>query len=252
MVKAKMDFAGAWSAQRRNELIKYLMSLADAKYREFNKKIVRDETVEFIGVRAPELRKIAKQIGKNDYAGFVKFNKHEYFEETLLHGLSIGYAKLEFDELFCELRKFVPHISNWALADMTATKFPQILQNKDAAFSEISKFIKSKNPWEVRLGLIMLLQMYVDKDYILQVLNAAKLVNSNHPCCANGEIPYYVKIGNAWLISECYIKFPDVTEELFKSKVLEKWTHNKAIQKVCESFRVSDAAKEKLKKFKVK
>jgi 3-methyladenine DNA glycosylase AlkD len=162
----------------------------------------------------------------------------------------IGYAKLVFSELMQMLKDFIPYISSWALTDTTAKKFPQIMQNLDAAFEEISEFTKSENPWKVRFGLMLLLSMYVAPEYINQVLKICESINSEHECCKNGEIPYYVKMGNSWLISECFIKFPKITEPFLESKTLEKWTQNKAIQKIKESFRVQKDVKVRLNKLK--
>jgi 3-methyladenine DNA glycosylase AlkD len=234
-----MNLNVKWTSELYEKFIKYLKSFEDFEYKKFNSKIINDQTVEYIGVRTPILRKIAKEIAKNDYSGFLKFNNHKFYEEKAIHGFIIGYAKLDFDELMKMLKDFIPYISSWALTDTVAKKFPQIMQNLDAAFEEISKFTKSENPWEIRFGLMLLFSMYVTPEYINQVLKICESINLNHKCCKNGEIPYYVKMGNAWLVSECFIKFPEITEPFLKSKILEKWTQNKAIQKIKESFKVS-------------
>ncbi|BED93124.1 MAG: DNA alkylation repair protein [Candidatus Paraimprobicoccus trichonymphae] len=246
-----MDFKQIWTKARYEEFINYLKNLADLKYKEFHFKILNDNTVGFIGVQTPILREIAKNILKNDYNGFLRFNEHKFYEEKAIHSFIIRHAEFTYVELIQAIKDFVPHISNWALADITAKKFPQIIENKDIALKEILKFTRSNNPWEVRLGLVMSLSMYISKKYIYKILEVCKSINSEHRCCIENEIPYYVKIGNAWLVSECYIKFPKITKNFLETKILEKWVQNKAVQKIKESFRVAKKDKIVLENLKI-
>lgn len=140
-------------------------------------------------------------------------------------------------------KEFIPHLSSWALVDLFVTKFKQIQDNKDEVLKEILNFTKSNNSWEIRLGLIIFLSMYVEENYINKVLEIASQVKNEH---------YYVKMGNAWLIAECYVKSPEETTELFKNNILDPWTQNKAIQKIRESFRVSKENKDFLNTLKIK
>ncbi len=239
----KMNLEIKWNKENYSEFIKYLKTLVDSEYHKFNSKIINDNTVKCIGVRTPQLRKIAKIIAKNDYEGFIRLNKHATHEERALHGFIIGYLKIDYDTLMKMIRDFIPYMSSWALVDMFATKFKQIQSNKDTALSEIIKFTKSGNPWEIRLGLIMLLSLYIEEKYINKVLEIIKSIKNDH---------YYVKMGNAWLISECYIKFPIETTKLLKQKTLDPWTQNKAVQKIKESLRVSKEDKDFLSTLKIK
>ena len=63
---------------------------------------------------------------------------------------------------------------------------------------------------------------------------------------------YYVKMGVAWAISIFYIKQPQLTLPLLQENNLDDFTHNKAIQKIRESFRVSKEDKEMLNGLKRK
>lgn len=238
-----MDLQITWDEENYSVFIEFLKSFADLKYLEFNSKIVNDDSIKYIGVRTPELRKIAKVIAKNDYRGFIRYNKHYFYEERLLHGFVIGYAKIDYTVLMQEIKNFIPYLSNWALVDMFAAKFKQIQNNKNEALKEIINFTKSANPWEVRLGLIILLVLYVEKNYIDKILKICLSIENEH---------YYVKMGNAWLVAECYIKFPKETTKLLESKLLNTWVHNKAIQKIRESLRVENDDKEFLNTLKIK
>ncbi|MDR3178699.1 MAG: DNA alkylation repair protein [Oscillospiraceae bacterium] len=246
-----MSLKGEWSKKKYNRFLTYLDTFADLKYKEFNLRLINDNSVEYIGVRTPILRKIAKEIANNDYCGFLKFNKHRYYEERVIHGFIIGYANLNYIQLFDMFRGFIPYMSSWALTDMVSTKFKQILKNKDIAFEEIIKFIKSSNSWEVRFGLILILKIYIEKNFIDRILEICTFINKKHQCCVDGEIPYYVKIGNAWLISECFVSFSKKTEALLQSNILDGCTKNKAIQKIKESKRVPNNVKQRIEKLKV-
>lgn len=92
----------------------------DLKYLKFNKKIVNDDTIKYIGISIPRLRKIAKVIGQNDYLGVIKQNKHEFYEEKLLNWFVIGYPKIDYATLMREIKNFIPYLANWALVDIFA------------------------------------------------------------------------------------------------------------------------------------
>ncbi|MDR2090812.1 MAG: DNA alkylation repair protein [Clostridiales bacterium] len=231
-----------WDEQTYAVFLKYLRSFADEKLKKFHEKIINDELkTEIIGVRTPVMRDIARRISKGDYKSFLKFNTYKTHEEKMIAGILIGLVKIEYPELMRMLKDFVPHISNWGLTDITAIKFKQIEKNKTQALTEITAFLHSENPWEIRLGLILLLALYVDAEYIEACLAAAASVRDTH---------YYVRMGNAWLLSVCYIKFPEQTAALFKKNILNPWTQNKAVQKIRESLRVSPQEKENVLVYK--
>lgn len=54
---------------------------------------------------------------------------------------------------------------------------------------------------------------------------------------------YYYKMGAAWAASFCYIKFPERTMDVLKAGKMDDWVYHKTIQKICESYRVSDEDK---------
>jgi len=211
-----------------DEFIEYLYSLRDLKYRDFQKKLIMCDNL--IGVRTPELKRIAKVIARNNYKDFFKVNKHESFEENLIQGLVLGYLKLDFNDLEPYVEEFLPHIDNWAVCDMTVANLKEYKRNKtkDICFKEIKKYIKDKNPWINRFGYILLLDYYIEDKYIDEIFEL----------CNNYKDEYYVKMGIAWLISMCYIKYKDKTLDYLNNNNLDSWTYNKAIQKIIESNRV--------------
>ncbi len=224
-----------WNQKNYNELIQYLYNNADTKYRNFNKKLLNNDKEMVIGIRIPQLRKIAKYIAKNDYQGFLKYNTHTTHEEKLLHGLVIGYLKVDSKEILKEIDSFMGYNNNWAINDTTANNLKIF---KSIPINHIDKYLESNNPWEIRFGLTLLLNHYICEENIDKILKVCDNVKHND---------YYVKMANAWLISICYILFPKKTSKLLKNNHLDKFTFNKAISKICDSFRVNKDDKNYLK-----
>ena len=195
-----------------------------------------------IGVRTPELKRIAKTIARNDYISFIKQNKHKYYEETLVHGLVLGYLKLEYNELKPYIDNFLSFINNWAVCDMTVANLKVFKKNKikSICFDDIKNYIKDSNPWINRFGYILLLDYFIEDDYIDDIFKL----------CENYKDDYYVKMSIAWLISVCYIKYKGRTLTFLKSGKLDNWTHNKSIQKIIESNRVDEQDKKMLRSMK--
>ena len=62
---------------------------------------------------------------------------------------------------------------------------------------------------------------------------------------------YYVKMMSAWYFATALAKQYDAVLPYITEHRLEKWTHNKAIQKAVESYRITPEQKEFLKKYRV-
>ncbi len=221
-----------------NEFIEYLYSLQDLKYKEFHKKLILTDNL--IGIRTEILKKIAKQISINDYEKFIKSNRHILYEENIIHGLLLGYLKLDFNSIKTLINAFLPNINNWAICDLTVSNLKIFKKNKKEGFNEIKKYLKSNNSWINRFGYVLLLNYYIESDYIDEIF---KLLE-------NYKDEYYVKMSIAWLVSICYIKFKDKTLQYLNNNKLDNWTFNKSIQKIIESNRVQNKEKEILKKMK--
>ena len=224
------------------DFLNELYKLQDLKYKEFHGKLIMSN--ELIGVRTPELKRIAKIIARSNYEEFFKENKHELYEENLVHGLVLGYLKLGFNELKQLVDEFIPYIDNWAVCDMTVTNLKVYKKNKtkDIVFNEIKSYISNNNPWINRFGYVLLLEYFIEEKYIDEIFELSE----------NYQDEYYVKMAIAWLISMCYIKHKGRTLTFLKKHKLDVWTHNKSIQKIIESSRVSDEDKIMLRGLKRK
>lgn len=226
-------------AQYESLLLK-LLSLRDEKYKSFSEKLIPSST-KIYGVAIPKLRLIAKDILKDDWRGFLGISKSDSHEELMLQGIVIASAKTDIDEKLKYTSIFVKKINNWAICDTFCSTFKPSEKDLKKAFDFICGYSSSKEEYELRFFIVMLISRFIDEehiDYILTVLN-----NIKH----NG---YYVKMAVAWALSICFIKFRDKTLTLFKNNNLDDFTHNKAIQKTCESFRVSTDDKAMIRKLK--
>lgn len=217
-----------------------LFAKQDLKYKEFHSSLCPNVD-KIIGVRVPELRKMAKEIALQDYAQFLEQSKDEYYEELVLQGLVIGYAKISIEETFRYLKVFVPKINSWAVCDTTCSNLKITKKHMQKMWEFLEQYINSENEYEIRFALVMYLDYYLTDEYINKILqNIDKITNKQ----------YYVQMAIAWLISFAYIKQKEKIEKYLLKNNLDKFTQNKAIQKICESYRVSKENKDKLRKLK--
>lgn len=225
-----------WNKDNYNKFIDYLFTLKDLKYKKFHSKLILSDNL--IGIRTPILKMIAKNISKGDYKTFIKLNKHEYYEETIIHGLIIGYLK-DFKEIIELLDEFIPYVNNWAINDIVCANMKIFKKYQEEGFNIIKKYIKSNNPFQIRICIVLLLDFYINDKYIDEIFKIINNIKNDN---------YYVKMANAWLLSICYIKYKEKTYNFLLNNNLDKFTLNKTISKICDSKRVDIKDKELLKK----
>ena len=223
-----------------DEIRKKLFELQDLKYKEFHGSLCPNLD-KIIGVRVPQLREIAKNIAKEDYKTFLKNTSSEYYEELLLQGLVIGYAKISIEETFKYLKEFVPKINSWAVCDVTCSNLKITKKYMKEMWDFLEQYIKSNKEYEIRFALVMYLDYYLTEDYIDGLFEKINNIQNKE---------YYVQMAIAWLVSVAYIKQKEKTEKFIQKNNLDTFTQNKSIQKICESFRVSNEEKEKIRKYK--
>lgn len=219
-----------------------LYSYQDIKYRDFSKSLLpsKKEYV-LIGVRIPILKNIAKDITKGNYLKFIENNKHDTFEEILVHGLVIGYIKEDINTIIKLSKDYIPYISNWALCDSYVANLHILTKYTKEGIKLVKWCLNHKKTYYKRVGYVILLNYYIKEEYLNYIFNE---------CDNNTNDEYYVKMAIAWLISMVYVKYPKETLEYFKNNKLDKWTHNKAIQKIRESRQVSNEEKNMLLEWK--
>lgn len=235
-----MDFKNVkWNKSNYDSFIKYLKSLQDKNYQAFHKRILNDDNINLIGIRMPIIKKISKDISKGDYNSFIKYNRHIYYEENIIHGLILGYVKVGEDSLFKLIDDFLPYIDNWATCDSVCCNLKQF---KKININNIERYLNSDEPYIVRFGLVLLLDHYIYKENLNYIYDKCNKNKIDH---------YYVKMAISWLISIVYIKYPKETYSFLKSNNLDSFVQNKAISKICDSFRVNKEEKEIIRKLKV-
>lgn len=211
----------------------------DIKYGDFHSKLIPDiDRDKVIGVRLPNIRKIAKAAAKEN-----AFVDTFYYEEIMIKGMVIEYNKdLTLEQRLTLLDEFVPLIDNWAICDCCVSTFKFTLKNLQKVWNYILKF-KDKSEYEVRFMCVMMLDYFLRDEYINEVLNILSSINREE---------YYINMAIAWTLATAYVNYKDNVVEIIKNKKLQPWVHNKTIQKICESFRVSNEDKEYLRTLKIK
>lgn len=219
-----------------------LKSLATRHQADFSTKLTPG-CKPMIGVKIPELRKIAKQIAKQDYKKFLEKYPEEYFEHEILKALVIGYAKDDFDVIIGYADAFVPKIHDWAVNDIFCSTFKIAQKNREKVWEWLSGYAVIEEEFSQRVVAVMLMAHFLVDEYIDKVLECMNRLKYDG---------YYTKMGVAWCVATAYAKYPEKTHKFLLDNELDDWTFNKSIQKMTESFRVSDTDKELLRKMKRK
>lgn len=226
-----------WNKDGYNKYLKYLKSLGDGGYKKFTDGLNPGAECGSLGVRLPELRRTSKEIAKGDGRGFLDHVTYERGgemsrEEIIVMGLVTGALKLPFGELCQRVRNFAARVKSWDSCDTAVSSFKEIKNYIEEYKIEIFGFLNSKNKWEQRVGIIILLDFYLsDKQ------NAAYALN-----CVNGvkTDEYYVNMAQAWLISVAFVKHRDLTKSFLENEfALGEKVRKMAAQKIRDSRRVS-------------
>lgn len=207
------------------KIIDYLYQNQDLEYRNFHLSL--KGASDMIGVRTPLLKKIAKEISKNDYIAFIKLNEKKYYEEKAILAYMLGYLKIDFDSLVSLIDESIDYFDSWALTDGLCSNLKIFKKYQKEGFNYINKLLERSNPWHVRIGLVLLLDYYINDNYIDKVLEISQNISNSD---------YYVMMANAWLVSVCYIKYPIKTQVILDK--LDNIIRRKAISKINDSRRV--------------
>jgi len=221
---------------------KELFSLQDKKYMKFLSKLtpnVSEDTI--IGVRIPEIRKLAKKLVKNDeYEDFLKELPHKYYDENLLHGAIISENK-DFENCIELLDSFLPFVDNWAVCDTISPKI--FKKHKKELIEKIKEWSQSDKTYTCRFGIEMLMTHFLDEDFKKEYLEMVANIHSEE---------YYVKMAVAWFFATALAKQWDYAVIYLENNRLDVWVHNKTIQKARESLRILEDKKGYLKGLKRK
>ena len=215
------------------DIQKLLFDRQDPAYQAFQSKLmptVDPETV--IGVRTPALRKLAKELAGTPAAEeFLRRLPHRYYEENNLHGLLIC-ALRDYGAAVAALEEFLPRVDNWATCDLLC---PRAFEERPPELpDQLRRWAADPHPYTVRFGLGMLLSFYLDEAFRPEYLELAAGVRREE---------YYVRMMVAWYFATALAKQYDASLPYLEQRRLDRWTHNKTIQKAVESYRITPEQK---------
>ena len=224
----------------REEIIDELFRLQDTEYRDFQRKLIPTAPPDsMIGVRTPELRQLAGQLkNRPDNGEFLHDLPHKYFDENQLHAFIISGMK-NFDACIGEVSRFLPYVDNWATCDQMSPKV--FRKHRPELLAFIREWMASGETFTVRFGIGMLMQHYLDEDFDHAYPELVAGIRSEE---------YYINMMRAWYFATALAKQYEAAIPFLENRRLDDWTHNRAIQKAIESYRITPEQKVYLKSLK--
>ena len=217
-----------------------LFSLQDISYADFQAKLTPNIPRElFIGVRVPRARKLAKRLAKEpESSQFLSDLPHKYYDENILHGLLLSEIR-DYDACVKAVDQFLPYVDNWAVCDILSPKI--FKKHKTALLEKIKEWSTSDKPYTCRFGIKVLMSYFLGDEFNPSYLEIPASIHSEE---------YYVQMVIAWFFATALAKQWDATIQYVEESRVDKWVHNKAIQKACESKRITPKQKDYLKSLK--
>lgn len=229
------------------EIRAHLESLADPEYKAFNAKLIPNVAADtMIGIRVPVLRAFAKELRRGDgrvLEQFLTDLPHRYFEENMLHAILIGEVCASVEEVIAELTRFLPYADNWAVTDTIRIR---ALRRADADvrlwLDQLARWARDTHTYTIRYAVVALMADFLDDRFDAMQLQLVETIQSDE---------YYVNMARAWYFATALAKQWESTLPLLVERRLDPWTHNKTIQKACESYRVSSEHKALLRSMRI-
>ena len=202
---------------------------------KFHKKLLKDDRIRVIGVRTPDLRRLAKAC-KGDFDTLLTF-PDEYYEVTWLKCAAACF--LPYGEFCSVVDRLVGLLDNWATCDMFAPAC--IARHRDLFRTCILRYLGGRAGVCAPLCAHNAAAFYVTEEELPFVFRCLGQVNTEE---------YYVSMAAAWLMAEVLVKYYGEAKAFLEGNRLSRETHNRAVRKACESFRLSDAQKAELRNMK--
>ena len=224
-----------------NPIRRRLEEMADEKYREFHSSLVPGEE-HILGVRMPNLRTFARELAKGDWRAYLAEATEDSYEEIMLQGLVIGYAKMDLEEAYERIAAFVPKIQNWAICDCVCSSLKIVRKNLDSTWEFLQSYLQDDREYFLRFGIIMLLDYYKKEPrYLNQILEVLDGIRHEG---------YYVKMAVAWTLSMYYIAYPKEVTAYLGRHHLDDFTYRKTLQKIIESRQITPQVREQMRERK--
>lgn len=222
-----------WSDEKTEEIKNKLKDLSEEKYRNFHSSLLPG-VKNILGVRMPLIKKIAREIAKDDWRGFFTADDEGIYEMKMLKGLSVAFAKCNAEEKIQYLERFIPLVDNWAICDCVCGSLKPKKEEEQLYFDFAAAFAQKEGEYEARVGIVLLMDCFFTEEWIDKSLEVFKKVHMGK---------YYTDMGFAWALSMGLVKFEEKTIEFMENNKLSDFVYNKALQKARESYRVSEDKK---------
>lgn len=228
----------------RDKIIEHMFCISDAKYKEFHGGLVPGNNT-IIGVRVPVLRSYAKELLKEtDAQTLLDLLGEEWYEERMLQGMIIGLQRgADLQTVLGQTESFLDRIDNWAVCDTFCAGLKLVKKHREEVFDWLMQFVEVQEEYKRRFVLVMLLDYYIDDEYIERVFDIIDRIPKEE---------YYVQMAAAWALSVALVKQYDRTLAYMENCRLDDFTYNKALQKAVESYRITDRQKAELRSRKRK
>ena len=215
--------------RQRADLLKWMTANAEPAFARFSSALIPGLQRPMLGIRIPKLRSLARSLAKADRDKVLQeWLTTETFEEVLLRGFVIGYAKAEWKETWDEICKFVPLIDNWEVCDCCCASFKMVKQHRAAVFPELLRYLQSEKEYEQRFAVVMMMDHFLTDNYIAAVLKAW---GQTKPA------GYYVEMAIGWGLSVSFLSYQQPTLTVLNDLNVSLACRKKACQKILESRR---------------
>lgn len=224
------------------EIKAFLKKKSEPDFQKFSVKLINNSSLPLLGVRLPELRKLAAQIHKSgESSDFLDKCDFSSIEMCQLYAFVLGKEKGDINDLLVLFDKAAAHVDNWAVCDVLCQSFGQCEKHRAEVWAKLEAYLATGKTYYMRIAVVTMLSHYLTDEYIDRVLKVISETKNED---------YYYKMGAAWAAATALAKFPEKTFEFFRNCGLDDWTYNKAIQKMIESRRVSEETKAALRAIK--
>lgn len=224
------------------EIREYLLENSEAKFQKFTSGLIPGSDA-ILGVRIPKIRALAKKLAREDFCSYLAGAADDTYEEIILQGFVIGYAKAGIEEILTCAKNFIPKIHDWSVNDGFCATFKIAQKHRERVWDFLLQYQHSPAEFEQRVVAVMLMNHFLTEEYIGRVLKVWDELQHDG---------YYRKMGVAWGIATAYAKFPEETHSFLLNNHLDEDTYHKAIQKMLESRRISAEEKANLRMMKRK
>ena len=214
-----------------------LLALKDEGNAVFAKSLIPGDHI-LLGARLPDMRGLAKKVAKDDWRSYIDGWDPFYFEDYMLRGMVIAYAKMDLEERLEEYRKFIPYIDNWSVCDSFCNTWKPKATEREAVWEFILPYLGTGKEFEMRFAAVMMLCHFVDEEHVDRVISELDSAKND---------AYYYMMAKAWALSVCFVRFPERTMDYLEKGTLDETTLRMTVRKIRESYRVSDDLKKKVR-----